>query len=305
MKNFIREKAMDSNKITREYFDEILVEMRHIDAIKPDTSMTLYEKTFRTPIMMAALSHLKGKNGEGDGMIEMAKAAKLTGSVNWAGMVDSKQFAAIMSTGAPSIRIIKPYEDESLVLRYIEEAEELGALAVGMDLDHAFNSKGSHDNVLGFPMRPRSFKDIENYCKRTKLPFILKGVLSATDAKKCLMVGVEGIVVSHHHGILPTLVPPLMVLPEIVKVINGSIPIFVDCGIMNGTDAFKALALGATAVSVGQPVMRAITKDGVQGATDTINDITAELAGVMARTCSRNIKDIDSSLLWRRDGGRV
>jgi isopentenyl diphosphate isomerase/L-lactate dehydrogenase-like FMN-dependent dehydrogenase len=301
----MRDKAMDANQITREYFDEILIEMRHIDGVVPDTGMTLYGKKFQTPVMMAALSHLKGKGQEGDGMVQMAEGAKLAGAVNWAGMGTDEQYAAIASVDAPTIRIIKPYADESLVESAIEQAEALGALAVGMDLDHSFNGRGECDNVLGYPMRPRSLKEIEGYCNRTKLPFIIKGVLSAADARKCLEAGVSGIVVSHHHGILPTAVPPLMVLPEIAEVIDGRIPIFVDCGIMNGTDVFKALALGATAVSVGRPVMGAILENGAQGAADTIREITQELAGAMARTCSPDIRHIDRSLLWRRSGGRL
>ena len=63
MEHMLREPAKDSNEITREYFDEILVEMRHIDAVTPDTTLNLYGKTFSTPIMMAALSHLKGMDG--------------------------------------------------------------------------------------------------------------------------------------------------------------------------------------------------------------------------------------------------
>ncbi|MDO4298489.1 MAG: alpha-hydroxy acid oxidase [Lachnospiraceae bacterium] len=305
MEKAVREKAMDTNQITREYFDEILLEMRHIDGVRPDTALTLYGKTFKTPVMMAALSHLRGKGGEGDGMVQMAEGAKLAGAVNWAGMGPNEQYADIAAVGTPTIRIIKPYEDETLVLSAIEQAEELGALAVGMDLDHSFNSKGEYDNVLGYPMRPRSLKEIEGYCRRTKLPFVVKGVLSAVDAKKCLEAGVRGIVISHHHGILPTVVPPLMVLPEIAEVIDGRIPIFVDCGIMNGTDVFKALALGATAVSVGRPVMSAILENGARGAADTIGAVTKELAGAMARTCSPDIRHIDRSLLWRRNGTRL
>ena len=72
----IREKAMDANAITRAYFDEILIEMRHMDAVTPDTTLTLYGETFRTPIMMAALSHIKGQGGKGDGMVEMAEGAR-------------------------------------------------------------------------------------------------------------------------------------------------------------------------------------------------------------------------------------
>ncbi len=300
-----RERAIDSNEVTRAYFDEILVEMRHLDAVEPDTGLELYGERFATPVMMAALSHLKGKGGQGDGMVEMAQGAKLAGAVNWAGMGDEAQFDAIAATGARSIKIIKPYADESLVLSRLERAEEAGAFAVGMDLDHSFGGDGRPDFVLGYTMRPRTLREIEGYVRRTRLPFIVKGVLSAVDAQKCLDAGVRGIVVSHHHGILPSAVPPLMVLPEIAAVVDGRIPIFVDCGVMNGMDVFKALALGATAVSVGRPVMNAILENGAQGAADVVREITAELAGAMARTASPDPRHIDRSLLWRRDGRRL
>ena len=300
-----REKALDTNLITRQYFDEILVEMRHMDGVTPDTTLELYGERFATPVMMAALSHLKGQGNQGDGMVEMAQGAALANCVNWAGMGEIEQFDRIAATGARSIKIIKPYADESMVLSRMERAEAAGALAVGMDLDHSFNSRGEPDVVLGLPMRPRTMKEIEGYVKRTKLPFIIKGVLSAVDAQKCLDSGVQGIVVSHHHGILPSVVPPLMVLPEIAQVIGGRIPIFVDCGVMNGMDVFKCLALGATAVSVGRPVMGPIIEKGAQGAAQVIADVTTELRAAMARTCSPDIRHIDRSLLWRRNGARL
>ena len=300
-----REKALDTNLITRQYFDEILVEMRHMDGVTPDTTLELYGERFATPVMMAALSHLKGQGNQGDGMVEMAQGAALANCVNWAGMGEIEQFDRIAATGARSIKIIKPYADESMVLSRMERAEAAGALAVGMDLDHSFNSKGVPDVVLGLPMRPRTMKEIEGYVKRTKLPFIIKGVLSAVDARKCLDAGVQGIVVSHHHGILPSVVPPLMVLPEIAQVVGGRIPIFVDCGVMNGMDVFKCLALGATAVSVGRPVMSPIIEKGAQGAAQVIEDVTTELKAAMARTCSLDIRHIDRSLLWRRNGSRL
>ena len=300
-----REKALDTNLITRQYFDEILVEMRHMDGVTPDTTLELYGERFATPVMMAALSHLKGQGNQGDGMVEMAQGAALANCVNWAGMGEIEQFDRIAATGARSIKIIKPYADESMVLSRMERAEAAGALAVGMDLDHSFNSRGEPDVVLGLPMRPRTRKETEGYVKRTKLPFIIKGVLSAVDAQKCLDAGVQGIVVSHHHGILPSVVPPLMVLPEIAQVIGGRIPIFVDCGVMNGMDVFKCLALGATAVSVGRPVMGPIIEKGAQGAAQVIADVTTELRAAMARTCSPDIRHIDRSLLWRRNGARL
>ena len=292
----------DANARNREYFDSILVEMRHLDAVRPDTSLSLYGESFSTPIMMAALSHLKGKDD--NGMVEMAIASKRLNAVMWAGMGSRDELARITDTGARTIKIIKPYADNERVLRKIEHAEQHGCIAVGMDVDHSFNGSGDYDVVLGDAMTPRSLDDIRAYVKSTKLPFIIKGVLGAHDAKKCLDAGVSGIVVSHHHGIMPFAVPPLLVLPEIVDAVGGKMDIFVDCGVSTGMDVFKALALGATAVSAGRVVMGPLAAEGPEGIVRVIESMTRELAGAMARTASPDIRGIDASLLWR-EGGRL
>jgi isopentenyl diphosphate isomerase/L-lactate dehydrogenase-like FMN-dependent dehydrogenase len=90
-----------------------------------------------------------------------------------------------------------------------------------------------------------------------------------------------------------------MVLPKIAKVVDHSIPIFVDCGVESGIDVFKALALGATAVSVGRAIMNSLTEDGAGGVQKKIDLMTQELSGTMARTGSSDIRHIDSSVIWR------
>lgn len=298
----LRRKPEDSNILTERYFEKILVETRYLDAVIPDTSVELFGKTFATPVMTAALSHIPGKDG--DGMVQMAQGAAEAGALTWVGMTTLEQYGEIAQTGAPLVRIIKPYKDEREIFSRIEQAEEEGAVAVGMDIDHSFNKRGQPDSVLGMPMSPKTTKDIASYCKRTKLPFLLKGVLSAQDAQKCLDAGVGGILVSHHHGIMASAVPALLVLPEIVKTVQGKIPVFVDGSFENGMDVFKALALGADAVCVGRALMPPIQQQGAEGCRQTIQDITDELAAAMARTGSRNIKHIDPSLLWI-DGKRL
>ena len=214
----LRRKPEDSNVLTERYFEKILVETRYLDAVIPDTSVELFGKTFATPVMTAALSHIPGKDG--DGMVQMAQGAAEAGALTWVGMTTLEQYGEIAQTGAPLVRIIKPYKDEREIFSRIEQAEEEGAVAVGMDIDHSFNKRGQPDSVLGMPMSPKTTKDIASYCKRTKLPFLLKGVLSAQDAQKCLDAGVGGILVSHHHGIMASAVPALLVLPEIVKTVQ-------------------------------------------------------------------------------------
>ncbi|MCL2628818.1 MAG: alpha-hydroxy-acid oxidizing protein [Oscillospiraceae bacterium] len=288
----------DSNRITREYFDSLLIEMRHIDAVIPDTSFSLYGEDFKTPVMTAALSHLN--NCHHDGMAELARGAKAADAVMWAGMGDEDELERITATGAKTIKIIKPYADNDVIFRKIAHAEECGCIAVGIDTDHAFCNRGQHDVILGLHMTGKSLDEIKGFVKATKLPFIIKGVLSTTDAKKCMDAGIQGVVVSHHHGIMDFAVPPLMILPEIVETINGAMPIFVDCGVENGYDVFKSIALGATAVSVGRALMGPLTEGAAAGVADKINDITAQLRGAMARTNSHDINSIDSSVIWHR-----
>ncbi len=90
----------------------------------------------------------------------------------------------------------------------------------------------------------------------TKLPFVVKGVLSVSDAVNCAEIGAKAIIVSHHHGRIPYAVPPMMVLPEIKDALAGTdVKIIVDCGIASGANVFKAIALGADAASMLQVLL--------------------------------------------------
>ena len=287
----------DSNQITREYFDSLLVDMRHLDGALPETGLELFGEQFRTPVMTAALSHLG--NVRENGMVQMAEGARLAGAVSWAGMGDEKELEDITATGARTIKIIKPYVDNDYILQRIAHAEKCGVMAVGMDIDHAFSGKGKYDVVLGMEMRPKSLEEMKEFVKATKLPFVVKGVLSVKDAEKCLEAGVKGIVVSHHHGIIDYAVPPLMILPEIVRVVQKQIPVFVDCGIESGSDVFKALALGADAVCVGRALMGSLQVNGAEGVQEKIASLTEELAGIMARTGASDLSQIDPSVIWK------
>lgn len=288
----------NSAGITRDYIDSLLIEMRVIDAIESSTKMTLWGESFETPVMVAALSGLNGIRP--NGMVEVAKGAAAAGAVMWSGIGDEHELAAIIETGAKTVKIIKPYSDNDLIFEKISQAEKYGALAVGMDIDFVFGSKKSRGHAQSYPVSPKTQNDIKSYVKATKLPFILKGVLSEQDAEKALEVGAAAIVVSHHGGsVLNYAVPPLMILPRIAKIIDRRIPIFVDCSISSGTDAFKALALGASAVSVGRAVMPGLASDGADGVRKVIEEMTEELQMTMSITGSTDCNNIVSDIIWR------
>lgn len=284
-----------SDAITRAYLDSLLVEVRHLDAVKPSTTFELFGKTFATPVMTAALSHLH--NTCPDGMTKMALGASQAGAVVWSGMGSKDELESMTATGAHVIKIIKPYEDRDSIREKIRHAEACGALAVGIDIDHAFDRTHGYDVIEGMPMFPMTQREVAEFVKYTSLPFVIKGVLSRQDARKCLDAGVQGMVISHHNGRLDCSVPPLMILPEIVEETQGRVPLFVDCSIQTGLDVFKALALGATACSVGRPLMGKLKEKGSDGVREVIEEMTRDLAYTMAMTCTKDLHSIDPSIV--------
>ena len=287
-------KSISSDVITRAYIDSLLVEVRHLDAVMPSTEMTLFGKTFATPVATAALSHMG--NQYPDGMAAMADGANQAGALVFSGMGPKEELERMVATGAQVIKIIKPYEDRQSVYDKIRHAEEIGCLGVGIDTDHAF-SRGGYDEIEGMKMFPLSSAELADMVEATKLPFFIKGVLSRKEARKCLDCGVKGMVVSHHNGRIDTAVPPLMVLPEIAEEVNGEAVLFVDCAIQSGLDVLKCLALGATGACVGRPLMKPLREQGAAGVRDTIQSITTDLRYNMAMTASPDVKSVDPTII--------
>lgn len=288
----------NSDDITRDYFDSLLLETRYLDSGLASTKLELFGHTFDTPIMTAALSHLNGNAP--DGMVVYAKGAAAANAVHWVGMGEDAELEAILATGAKSIKVIKPHEDNAEVFRKIKHAVSNGCFAVGMDIDHAFNTSGGYDKVFGLPMKSKSTEEIAAFVKAAGVPFIVKGVLSVHDAKRCLEAGCAGIVLSHHHNMMPYSVPPMMMMEDIRKAVGDKMKIFVDCGIVSGMDAYKCLAGGADAVSVGRHLMP-LLKDGPEAVAKRIRQMNAELATVMSRTGVTSLDKMDPTVIHRRN----
>ena len=227
-----------------------------------------------------------------------AQAAKACNAVHWFGMGEDKDLEDIIATGARTIKVIKPHADNAEIFRRIKHAVNAGCFAIGMDIDHSFDFKGNYDTVLGLPMKAKTTAEIKSFVKASRLPFIVKGVLSVSDARKCLEAGCAGIVISHHGGHLKYSIPPLMVIEDIVDAVGGKMKIFVDCGIASGFDAYKCLALGADAVSVGRHLMP-LLQQGAEAVANRMKAMTSELAGVMTATGVRNLREMDPTVIHR------
>ena len=287
----------NADAFTRYFFDSLMFESRYLDSDIPSTKLELFGETFDTPIMTAALSHLRVPNG--NGLVVYAQAAKACNAVHWFGMGEDKDLEDIIATGARTIKVIKPHADNAEIFRRIKHAVNAGCFALGMDIDHSFDFKGNYDTVLGLPMKAKTTAEIKSFVKAAgSKPFIVKGVLSVSDAKKCLQAGCAGIVISHHGGHLKYSIPPLMVIEDIVDAVGGKMKIFVDCGITSGFDAYKCMALGADAVSVGRHLMP-LLQNGADAVANRIKAMTAELAGVMTATGVHNLGEFDPSVIHR------
>ncbi len=289
----------NANLHTRRFLDSILIEQRIIDAVEADLTFEWLGHKYSSPIMMPAFSHLNkvGENGRSP-MQEYALAAKEMNLVNWVGMEPNEEFKSIADIGADTVRISKPFADKGRIRDEILFAKECGAIAVGVDIDHVFGTDGKYDVVDGFSMGPVTEEDMREYALLTDLPFIAKGVLSRADAIKCKNAGVAGVVVSHHHGRMPFAVPPLMVLPEIRdELVESGIKIFVDCNINDGYDAYKALAMGADAVSVGRGILPGLLKSGSAAVCDKVKKMNEQLAELMGYTGVRDLSEMDPSVL--------
>jgi 4-hydroxymandelate oxidase len=110
----------------------------------------------------------------------------------------------------------------------------------------------------------------------TKKPVLVKGIMAGEDARLALRHGAAGVIVSNHGGRAEeSLVPCVEVLPEVVAAVGGRAPVIVDGGVRRGSDVFKALALGATAVGIGRPYiwgLGAFGQEGVETAMRLIDD---------------------------------
>jgi isopentenyl diphosphate isomerase/L-lactate dehydrogenase-like FMN-dependent dehydrogenase len=288
----------DANIITEKYMDSILIEERLIDSKVADISTTFFGEKFDSPVMTPAFSHLGNYMGrERNGLEEYSLAAKECNILNFCGMMENDQFKRIADTGAKTVRIVKPYADNGKVRDQMQFAEEAGAFGIGIDIDHIFGNEGL-DICVGEQMGEQTSDMLRSYVEMTNLPFVVKGVLSVTDAVKCADIGAKAIIVSHHHGRMPYAVPPMMVLPKIRDAVKGrGVKIIVDCGIASGADVFKALALGADAAAVGRSMMPALEDKGTAGVSEFLKNVGKELRYIMSFTGFEHVSDIDDTVL--------
>jgi len=264
----------------------------------PDVSFELFGRKFVAPIFVAPLGSIDLHYGPKYKDIEynniLIKAAydygvmALTGDgVDPAIMLSSAEdMSKVEGVGCP---IIKPWNKEA-VFEKLDVLNEKNIFSCGMDVDGA-----------GLPflkaMNPnagsKSVDEMKEIISYAKMPFIVKGIMTAKGALKAVEAGAAAIVVSNHGGRVQGAVPSTAeVLPEIVEAVKGKTVILVDGGIRSGVDVFRALALGADGVLIGRPILPMIYGGGAEGFNVYMDKIISELKGTMTMCGAATLADI-------------
>lgn len=286
---------------------ELRILPRYIrEAVQPDITVELFGRKFETPIQFApmtgAVTNLQGAVDEYDFARNLLAAARDAGSIAWIGDGASPgkyriMLDALAAVDGFGIVIFKPRADSAALAERFAAAEAAGVLAVGMDIDAiSFRTMElQRQSTIA-----RGVDALRALRESTRLPFILKGVMTPEDAEAAISAGVDAIVVSNHGGrVLDDMPGTARVLPAIAAQAARRIAVLADGGIRSGQDAFKMLALGARAVLVGRPAAIAVAGGEAPAAKHLLLRYSDELRRTLAICGAATPGDLDASFLLR------
>ena len=285
-----------SSQANRRLLDSMFIETRFLDPVEPDTGLTLFGVKMKTPAFCSALSK-PGYMSDVE-MVNLVRGIGNSGSMMMLGIGGYEILQSAIDTGAPVVKMVKPYRDTELIYQKVRDAESRGCVAVGIDIDHFYGiyRDGKADRAETFA--PKQTDEMREAISLTKLPFILKGVLSKTTTERAIEIGASAIVVSNHgSSSLDFGVPAVVALPEVVRTAGDKLTVLVDTGFRTGNDIFKGLALGAQGVGFATSVLMAASASGAEGVEQFIGFVTAELKRTMAICGCSDLSAVNQSLL--------
>ena len=279
--------------------------MRTIHSVKEvDTRCSLFGLGLAMPILGAPMTGVSYNFGggmtEGEFTDYMIDGARQAGTLGMTGdgadpvMFDSG-IDSITKMEGRGIPFIKPRAQQE-ILRLLGKAEAAGVPAVGMDIDGA----GLVTMALkGQPVGPKTIDELREIIAATRLPFILKGIMTVDEAELAVEAGVAAIVVSNHGGRVLDGTPGVAdVLPDIAAAVKGRMTILADGGIRSGADVLKYLALGAEAVLVGRPLVVGAFGGGGEGVAFLLKAMKSELVQAMLLTGVANVRNVRQEILF-------
>ena len=286
----------------RKYLDSLFFVPKFFDPVEVDTSFTIFNIKLKTPVFCPPISRADYMSD--DDLAEIALGVGNAGALMMLGIGGSNELQGAIDTGAPVVKIVKPYRNTELIYEKVRDAESRGCVAVGMDIDHFYGVLRGTTVSRTETFSPQSTDMLRQLISQTRLPFIIKGVLSVADAEKAAELGASAIIVSNHgRGAIDFTVPSMIALPKIAESVGDKLPVLVDTGFKTGNDALKALAFGAKGVGFASSMLLGYAADGSAGIETLIRQITAELHRTMAATGCPNLASINRSIISQMPPG--
>lgn len=264
-----------------------------------DTSIKMFDRELSMPVLVAPIGG--GKINYNNAITELdlqrafIKGAKHAGTMAFTPDPASPELfphiaQAILENFGHSVIICKPRKDlDSIKLRY-QLAVEAGALGFGTDIDGIGLKTFTN---LGQATAPKTMSELTELSQTHDLPFVIKGVLSVSDALKAVEAGATHIVVSSHGGRIGDSFPlPIDMLSHIKKAVGDKVIILVDGAIRSGADVIKAIILGADAVLIGRPVAIHAIGGGHEAVTAYLNTIKGQIHSQMLLLGVSSIKEL-------------
>lgn len=305
-------------------FDDHPIMPRYLAGVKqPDTRTVLLGSNVDIPIFvppMAAhgLAHASAELGTAKGA---ADAGALFTAQTLANVPLSEM--AKVSQGPKWFQLYFT-KDMGVNRELIARAKAMGATAIVFTVDLEWSGNRESDRRTGFKFpaslpfpnvpnapagatlaelftifkRDLDFKDLEFIAKESGLPVVVKGIQSPDNAKEAVNAGAAAIQVSNHGGRQLDMVPgAFTTLPGVVDAVGHKVPVYLDGGVRRGVHVFKALAMGASGVAVGRPVLYGLALGGASGVTSVLNTLKYELELSMKLAGCATIKDINRTFL--------
>lgn len=313
----------------RDALTRIQIRARHlVDVSKVDISTELLGQRWDSPIVIAPTGSQKAFHPEGE--IAVARAARAKNHLQILSTVTTSSVEDVIAArGAPVWYQLYPTPLWRVTEALVKRAEAAGCpvIALTVDLPIGPNRETAkrfarvddrdctlcHDNstyrtsVRNKPMWDGiDLEDVEDninlgmnwdFVKRlrdlTKVKLFLKGIVTEEDAALAATHGIDGVIVSNHGGRSEASNRATIdCLPEVVKAVSGRIPVLVDSGFRRGSDVFKAIALGASAICIGRPYLWGLASFGQEGVEAVLQIMRAELAEIMQTAGTPSLADI-------------
>ncbi|KAK4535999.1 hypothetical protein CDCA_CDCA07G2024 [Cyanidium caldarium] len=308
----------------------VLIDVSNVDMTKRIMGIDVSFPLLVAPSAMQRMAHPEGELATARAV---ARIGTVMGLSSWS--TTSLEDVEAHVPGLPKFFQLYVYKDRALTERLVKRAEKAGFRAIALTVDTPQLGRREADIRNRFTLPPHlrlanfdevndqstmkqdsgsglaayvaslidaslSWKDVAWLKSITKMPILVKGVVTAEDARRALQAGVGGIWVSNHGARqLDGVVSTIDALEEVVHAVQGRVPVFMDSGVRRGTDVVKALALGADGVLIGRPILWGLAVNGEEGVVHMLQMLKDEFKLAMQLCGCQRVSDIRRDLVIR------